>query len=43
MTGPGHLLSITPQFTVPDVVRSAEYYRDVWGFRIVGYSRWVRT
>ncbi len=34
---PGQLLSITPQFTVPDVVRTAEYYRDVWGFRIVGY------
>lgn len=29
--------SIVPQFTVPDVVRTAEYYRDVWGFRIAGY------
>ena len=28
---------IVPQFTVPDVVRTAEYYRDVWGFRIAGY------
>lgn len=27
----------TPQFTVPDVVRTAEYYRDVLGFRIPGY------
>jgi predicted enzyme related to lactoylglutathione lyase len=29
--------SIVPQFTVPDVVRTAEYYRDVWGCRIAGY------
>ena len=27
----------TPQFTVPDVVRTAEYYRDVLGFQIAGY------
>jgi catechol 2,3-dioxygenase-like lactoylglutathione lyase family enzyme len=26
-----------PQFTVPDVVRAAEYYRDVLGFEIAGY------
>ena|SRR5687768_14062849 len=26
-----------PQFTVADVVRTAEYYRDVLGFRIAGY------
>jgi catechol 2,3-dioxygenase-like lactoylglutathione lyase family enzyme len=26
-----------PQFTVPDVVRTAEYYRDVLGFEITGY------
>ena len=26
-----------PQFTVPDVVRTAEYYRDVLGFQISGY------
>ena len=32
-----HYESIVPQFTVPDVVSTAEYYRDVWGFRIVGY------
>lgn len=31
--------SITPQFTVPDVVATAEYYRDVWGFSIEGYWR----
>jgi catechol 2,3-dioxygenase-like lactoylglutathione lyase family enzyme len=28
---------ISPQFVVPDVVRAAEYYRDVLGFRIRGY------
>ena len=26
-----------PKFTVPDVVRTAEYYRDVLGFEIAGY------
>jgi catechol 2,3-dioxygenase-like lactoylglutathione lyase family enzyme len=26
-----------PQFTVPDVVRTAEYYRDALGFQITGY------
>jgi uncharacterized glyoxalase superfamily protein PhnB len=26
-----------PQFTVPDVVRTAEHYRDVFGFQIAGY------
>lgn len=30
-------LGITPQFTVPDVVRTAEYYRDVLGYGIRGY------
>ena len=29
--------AIAPQFTVPDVVATAEYYRDVWGFSISGY------
>src|SRR2546427_6059398 len=29
--------SAVPQFTVPDVVRTAEYYRDVLGFQIAGY------
>src|SRR5919106_1973918 len=28
---------VAPQFTVPDVVRTAEYYRDVLGFQIAGY------
>jgi len=26
-----------PQFTVPDLIQTAEYYRDVLGFRIAGY------
>lgn len=26
-----------PQFTVPDLVRTAEYYRDVLGFQIAGF------
>jgi catechol 2,3-dioxygenase-like lactoylglutathione lyase family enzyme len=26
-----------PQFTVPDVVHTAQYYRDVLGFEIAGY------
>jgi len=29
--------SATPKFTVPDVVQTAEYYRDVLGFEILGY------
>ena len=29
--------SICTQFIVPDVVKAAEYYRDVLGFRILGY------
>jgi len=29
--------SLAPQFVVPDVVRTAEYYRDKYGFEILGY------
>lgn len=29
--------AVVPQFTVPDVVRTAEYYRNVLGFQIAGY------
>ncbi len=29
--------AICPHFVVPDVVASAEHYRDVLGFRILGY------
>lgn len=32
-----HFKGAVPQFTVPDVVRTAEYYRDVLGFHIAGY------
>jgi predicted enzyme related to lactoylglutathione lyase len=28
---------LSPQFVVPDVKRSAEYYRDKYGFEIDGY------
>ena len=28
---------LAPQFVVPDVVKSAEYYRDRFGFEILGY------
>ena len=31
------LKSIVPQFVVPDVVRTAEFYRDQLGFKILGY------
>jgi catechol 2,3-dioxygenase-like lactoylglutathione lyase family enzyme len=30
-------IAAVPQFSVPDVVRAAEYYRDVLGFQIAGY------
>ena len=30
-------LSVVPHFSVPDVVRTAEYFRDVLGFEIAGY------
>ena len=29
--------SVVPHFTVPNVVQTAEYYRDVLGFEIAGY------
>lgn len=29
--------SAVPQFTVPDLVRTGEYYRDILGFQIAGY------
>lgn len=31
------LKSIAPQLVVPDVVATAEYYRDILGFNILGY------
>jgi catechol 2,3-dioxygenase-like lactoylglutathione lyase family enzyme len=29
--------AVTPQFTVPDLVKTANYYRDVLGFRISSF------
>ena len=34
---PMRLESVAPQFTVADVVKTSEYYRDILGFRIAGY------
>ena len=31
------LLAAVPQFTVPDLVRTVEYYRDVLGFQVGGW------
>ncbi len=31
-------IGIAPQLLVPDVVKTAEYYRDVLGFGIIGYA-----
>jgi len=36
LTG-SRFVAVVPQFTVPDLVRTAEYYRDVLGFKIEGY------
>ena len=32
-----NLIAIAPQFVVPDVIKTAEYYRDVFGFQILDY------
>ena len=29
---------VAPQLIVPDVVQTAEYYRDIFGFVIIGYA-----
>jgi len=31
------LLKVSPELIVPDVVKSAEYYRDTLGFKVLGY------
>lgn len=31
------LIGIAPQLIVPDVVQTATYYRDIFGFNIIGY------
>ena len=33
------LKMISPEFVVPDVKMAAEYYRDVFGFKMLGYFR----
>lgn len=37
MPTPVNFYSVSPQFAVADVVKTAEYYRDVLGFEISGY------
>jgi catechol 2,3-dioxygenase-like lactoylglutathione lyase family enzyme len=37
MTDSVQFTGLAPQFVVPDVVRTAEYYRDKLGFEILGY------
>jgi uncharacterized glyoxalase superfamily protein PhnB len=32
-----NFVAAVPQFTVPDLIQTAEYYRDVLGFQIAGY------
>ena len=32
-----HFEAAVPQFTVPDVMQTAEYYKDALGFEIAGY------
>ncbi len=37
MSERAELKKICPVFVVPDVVKTAEYYRDVLGFKLLGY------
>ncbi len=37
MTDTAEIIGIAPQFVVKDVVKTAEYYRDVLGFSIISY------
>jgi catechol 2,3-dioxygenase-like lactoylglutathione lyase family enzyme len=37
MESKARLTGIAPQFVVPDVVRTAEFYRDKLGFELLGY------
>lgn len=32
------VIGVAPQLIVPDVVQTAEYYRDIFGFSIIGYA-----
>ena len=38
MSEKAKLIGIAPQLVVHDVVKTAEYYRDVLGFNIIGYA-----
>ena len=38
MDNPAKVIGIAPQLVVPDVVQTAEYYRDIFGFVIIGYA-----
>ncbi len=37
MESPSKFKRLAPQFVVPDVVKTAEFYRDKLGFTILGY------
>jgi catechol 2,3-dioxygenase-like lactoylglutathione lyase family enzyme len=37
MTKTAYLKSVAPQLVVSDVVATAEYYREILGFRVLGY------
>src|SRR5690606_19467052 len=38
MTDKAQITGIAPQLIAPDVVQTAEYYRDIFGFVIIGYA-----
>jgi uncharacterized glyoxalase superfamily protein PhnB len=38
MNTPSKVIGVAPQLLVPDVVQAAEYYRDIFGFVIIGYA-----
>ena len=38
METPAKVIGIAPQLIVQDVVTTAEYYRDIFGFVIIGYA-----
>jgi predicted enzyme related to lactoylglutathione lyase len=37
MTDTAKIIGMAPQFVVKDVVKTAEYYRDILGFSIISY------
>jgi len=38
METPAKIIGSAPQLVVPNVVETAEYYRDIFGFVIIGYA-----